>query len=183
MALTAELQPDVILMDVRMRKMNGVEATKRIMEQFPETRILMLTTFDDDEYVIEALKYGAVGYLLKDMPPSELITAVRAVYEGGVLISPRVAAKLVEKLVQQTENQTPAQAAETKEPAWVKELSSREKEILKLLAKGLDNEEIARTLHIAKQTVKNYVSVIYGKLGVRDRVQASLAAIQAGLDE
>ena len=182
LTLTAELGPDVILMDVRMPKMNGVEATKRIKEKFPAIRILMLTTFDDDEYVIEALQYGAVGYLLKDMPPLELITAVRAVYEGGVLISPRVATKIVEKLVQTTEPITAFAAEETTEPEWVKDLNSREKEILKLISKGMDNEEIAHALHIAKQTVKNYVSIIYGKLGVRDRVQASLAAIKAGLD-
>jgi DNA-binding NarL/FixJ family response regulator len=181
LALTAKLSPDVILMDVRMPKMNGVEATKRIKEEFPATRILMLTTFDDDEYVIEALQHGAVGYLLKDMPPLELITAVRAVYEGGVLISPRVATKIVEKLVQTTDPVIAFAEEASQEPEWVKDLNSREKEILKLIAKGMDNEEIAHSLHIAKQTVKNYVSMIYCKLGVRDRVQASLAAIKAGL--
>lgn len=181
--LTAEFLPDVVLMDVRMPGMNGVEATKLIKERFPQIRILMLTTFDDDEYVIEALQFGAVGYLLKDMPPQELITAVRAVYEGGVLISPRVAKKLVGKLVQQTET-VPSSPAETeKEPAWVKNLNSREKEILAMIAKGFDNEEIANRLHIAKQTVKNYVSMIYCKLEVRDRVQASLAAIKAGFND
>ncbi len=181
--LVAELEPDVVLMDVRMPKMSGVEATKLIKEKYPQNRILMLTTFDDDEYVIEALQFGAVGYLLKDMPPMELITAVRAVSEGGVLISPRVAEKLVEKLVQNTELLTSQPIEKKQEPEWVKDLTSREKEILSMIAKGYDNEEIANRLYIAKQTVKNYVSMIYCKLGVRDRVQASLAAIKAGLNE
>lgn len=181
--LVAKLEPDVVLMDVRMPKMNGVEATKLIKEKYPETRILMLTTFDDDEYVIEALQFGAVGYLLKDMPPMELITAVRAVYEGGVLISPQVAEKLVEKLFQNTELSTSQPVEKKQEPEWVKDLTSREKEILSMIAKGYNNEEIATRLYIAKQTVKNYVSMIYCKLGVRDRVQASLAAIKAGLNE
>ena len=163
--------------------MSGVEATKLIKEKYPQNRILMLTTFDDDEYVIEALQFGAVGYLLKDMPPMELITAVRAVSEGGVLISPRVAEKLVEKLVQNTELLTSQPIEKKQEPEWVKDLTSREKEILSMIAKGYDNEEIANRLYIAKQTVKNYVSMIYCKLGVRDRVQASLAAIKAGLNE
>ena len=181
--LVAELEPDVVLMDVRMPKMSGVEATKLIKEKYPQNRILMLTTFDDDEYVIEALQFGAVGYLLKDMPPMELITAVRAVSEGGGLISPRVAEKLVEKLVQNTELLTSQPIEKKQEPEWVKDLTSREKEILSMIAKGYDNEEIANRLYIAKQTVKNYVSMIYCKLGVRDRVQASLAAIKAGLNE
>jgi DNA-binding NarL/FixJ family response regulator len=112
-----------------------------------------------------------------------LITAVRAVSEGGVLISPRVAEKLVEKLVQNTELLTSQPIEKKQEPEWVKDLTSREKEILSMIAKGYDNEEIANRLYIAKQTVKNYVSMIYCKLGVRDRVQASLAAIKAGLNE
>lgn len=181
--LVRQCRPDVVLMDVRMPVMNGVESTRLIKEQYPEIKVLMLTTFDDDQYVVEALRLGAVGYLLKDMPPAELICAVRAVHEGGVLISPKVANKLVEKIA------NPA-ADKGKEPAcptgqsnlWANELSDREKKILQLMAQGLDNKEIAKTLYIAEQTVKNHVSIIYSKLGVRDRVQASRLVIEAGLD-
>lgn len=182
--LVRKCQPDVVLMDVRMPVMNGVESTRLIKEQFPDIKVLMLTTFDDDQYVVEALRLGAVGYLLKDMPPAELISAVRAVHEGGVLISPKVATKLVEKIANPT-------ADKGKEPVcptvnnnlWINELSSREKRILQLMAQGYDNKEIARALFIAEQTVKNHVSIIYSKLGVHDRVQASRLVIEAGLDK
>ncbi|HYH05135.1 MAG TPA: response regulator transcription factor [Bacillota bacterium] len=181
--LVASLQPDVILMDVRMPKMDGVESTRRIKEQFPEARVLMLTTFDDDHYVVEALRLGAVGYLLKDMPPAELISAVKAVHEGGVLISPKVATKLVAKLSAPPAAKPPETPEQPKTTDPVFDLSSREQEILQLMAAGLDNREIAAKLYIAEQTVKNYVSIIYSKLGVRDRVQASRLAIEAELDK
>lgn len=178
--LAETTRPDVVLMDVRMPGMNGVESTKTLKERHPEMRVLMLTTFDDDEYVIEALRLGAAGYLLKDVPPTELIAAVRAVYAGGVLISPRVASRLVDKLVQ-----SPVEEALGVDPRpeapWLSRLSEREKEILSLLAKGCENREIARRLYIAEQTVKNYVSDIYCKIGVRDRVQAARLAAEAGL--
>ncbi len=176
--MVAGEQPDVILMDVRMPGMNGVETTRQIKEKFPLIKVLMLTTFDDDDYVVEALKLGAVGYLLKDMPPAELIKAIRAVHEGGVLISPKVAAKIVDKLV------SPAGKARNPDPELnllVNELSNREKEVLRLLAQGFENKEIAIRLFIAEQTVKNHVSVIYSKLGVHDRVQASRKADEIGI--
>lgn len=176
--MVAGEQPDVILMDVRMPGMNGVETTRQIKEKFPLIKVLMLTTFDDDDYVVEALKLGAVGYLLKDMPPSELIKAIRAVHEGGVLISPKVAAKIVDKLI------NPAGKARNPDPELnllVNELSNREKEVLRLLAQGFDNKEIANRLFIAEQTVKNHVSIIYSKLGVHDRVQASRKADEIGI--
>ncbi|HEX3043418.1 MAG TPA: response regulator transcription factor [Bacillota bacterium] len=207
--LVGVLHPDMVLMDVRMPVMNGVESTRLIKEQFPETKVLMLTTFDDDQYVVEALRFGAVGYLLKDMPPAELISAVRAIHEGGVLISPKVASKIVEKLTSPGEkepgnNGGPLGAASVganasaegvpsiggvpsvgggENSAWVNDLSNREKKILQLMAQGLDNKEIAKALFIAEQTVKNHVSIIYSKLGVRDRVQASRLVIEAGLDK
>lgn len=181
--LVSSLQPDLTLMDVRMPKMDGVESTRRIKEQFPEARVLMLTTFDDDHYVVEALRLGAVGYLLKDMPPAELIAAIKAVHEGGVLISPRVAAKLVAKLSSAPAEKPPVTPKHSKTTDPIFDLSSREQEILKLMAMGLDNREIAAKLYIAEQTVKNYVSIIYSKLGVRDRVQASRLAIETELDK
>jgi DNA-binding NarL/FixJ family response regulator len=172
----AKEQPDVVLMDVRMPVMNGVECTRLIKELYPGIKVLMVTTFDDDQYVIDALKLGAVGYLLKDVPPLELITAVRAVYEGGVLISPKVASKLVEKLVSPISSDKP-------EFPGIQELNSREKKIIQLMAQGFDNKEIAKELYVAEQTVKNYISIIYSKLGVRDRVQVSRLVIESGLDK
>ncbi|MCL6590382.1 MAG: response regulator transcription factor [Firmicutes bacterium] len=189
-----DLHPDIVLMDVRMPVMSGVESTRLIKERYPETKVLMLTTFDDDQYVVEALRFGAVGYLLKDMPPAELISAVRAIHEGGVLISPKVAAKIVEKLTGPGEPggvNTNCSAGYSSSAggyslggkAWLNDLSGREKKILQLMAQGLDNKEIAKALYIAEQTVKNHVSLIYSKLGVRDRVQASRLVIEAGLDK
>lgn len=176
--VVAETCPDVVLMDVRMPGMNGVESTKLIKERYPDIRVLMLTTFDDDQYVIEALRLGAVGYLLKNMPPAELISAIRAVYEGGVLISAQVANKLV-GLLTNPQNKTEEHHENNLIRSLVNQLSSREKEILQLMAEGLDNKEIAKKLYIAEQTVKNYVSVIYSKLGVRDRVQASRMVLES----
>ncbi|NLG83975.1 MAG: response regulator transcription factor [Firmicutes bacterium] len=180
--LIEEERPDVVLMDIRMPGMDGVLSTRLIKQKYPQIRVLMLTIFDDDEYVVEALRVGASGYLLKEMPPAELIAAVRAVAkETGVLISPRIASKLVSKLVN-LRGEGKAGVHETGEaPPWLKELSPREREILGLIARGLDNKEIAERLHLAEQTVKNYVSLIYDKIGARDRVQASLMALEAGL--
>jgi DNA-binding NarL/FixJ family response regulator len=176
--VVAETSPDIVLMDVRMPLMNGVESTKLIKESYPDVRVLMLTTFDDDQYVVEALRLGAVGYLLKNMPPAELISAIRAVYEGGVLISPQVANKLL-GLITNAQSKVEELPEDDTERSLVNQLSSREKEILQLMAEGLDNKEIAGKLYIAEQTVKNYVSIIYSKLGVRDRVQASRMVLES----
>lgn len=177
--MVATEQPDIILMDVRMPGMNGVETTSQIKEKYPWIKVLMLTTFDDDDYVVEALKLGAVGYLLKDMPPADLIKAIREIYEGGVLISPKVAAKIVDKLVSPIGKR---RNLDSEANLLVNDLSNREKEVLRLLAQGLDNKEIATRLFIAEQTVKNHVSVIYSKLGVHDRVQALRKADEIGIN-
>lgn len=170
--------PDVVLLDVRMPVMDGVECVKEIRSKFPNVKVLMLTTFDDDQYVAEALESGAAGYLLKDVPPPDLIAAVRAVHQGGVMLSPKVATKLVE--LAQTGGDAGANRQQSG-PSWLNELNNREKEILRLLAQGFENREIAHQLYIAEQTVKNYVSIIYCKMGVRDRVHATRLAIEAKL--
>ena len=163
--------PHIVLMDVRMPVVDGVEATRIIHEKFPQIHILMLTTFDDDEYVHKALHHGAIGYLLKNIPPSELIAAVRATKEGASLISPAVIARLVEQI-----NKHPFEAddhtiSESNLPYLLQPLSKREIQVFHLLAEGYDNKQIADRLFIAEQTVKNYVSAIYSKIGVRNRVQ------------
>ncbi|MBN1409856.1 MAG: response regulator transcription factor [Spirochaetales bacterium] len=166
-AMALELKPDVILMDVRMPVMDGVMATKEIHGRQPETHIIMLTTFNDDEYVLNALHYGAAGYLLKDIPPGDVISAIRAVNEGHVLIAQHVAAKLVDH----------AYGLKKPEPEGgtgdkLKSLTEREKTILKLISEGHNNSEIAARLYLAEQTVKNYVSVLYSKLGISGRSHA-----------
>lgn len=173
--LALEMKPDIILMDVRMPDLSGVECTRIIKESHPGVHIMMLTTFDDDEYVLQALSLGAVGYILKDVHTSYLINAIRSVHKGGVLIAPQVARKLVAKL-----NPPDDEEAMSTRQTILESLSKREQEVLQQIAKGYSNKEIAQNLFIAEQTVKNYVSVIYSKLGVHDRTQALRLAIEAG---
>ena len=181
--MAASTNPDIILMDIRMPVMDGVESTRLIKEKFPEIKILILSTFEDDEYVMEAFQYGAVGYLLKDVPPQELIAAIHSIYHGGVTVSPKMATKLAEKLFQTNHSSGgKLNRNSTNSNPWVKELTNKEKEILSLIAKGYNNREIAHRLYIAEQTVKNYVSVIYLKIGARDRIQAARIAAEAGID-
>ncbi len=164
--------PDVVLMDIRMPVMDGVQATRHLLAAHPDARIIILTTFDDDEYVFDALRAGALGYLLKDVSGTELAEAIRTVAGGGALIEPSVARKVLAEF-----SRLPA--APRAGPDLP--LSERERQILALLAQGLSNKQIATRLHLAEGTVKNYVSSILGKLGVEDRVQAALRARELGL--
>ncbi len=155
--------PDLILMDIRMPEMNGVEAVGKIKELYPEIKVIMLTTFDDDEYIYNALNNGADGYLLKNTPPEKLISSIEAVKNGLVLISPVIIKHLTKEGMQP--------GIKKDKPAWFDELSRREKQVLKLISSGLNNHEISEELFIAEQTVKNHVSLIYNKLGTHDRLK------------
>jgi len=169
------LQPDVVLMDVRMPGMDGIEATQRICARWPNARVIILTTFDNDAYVFEGIRAGAVGYLLKAMNSAELVGAIRTVAAGGSILEPSVARKLMKEYSHVADAHRPANAG-LAEP-----LSEREKAILQLMAAGLSNREIAYRLDLALGTVKNYVTTILQKLGVRDRTQAALRARELGL--
>ena len=171
----AALLPDVVLMDVRMPVLDGVQATRRLRQRWPAARVIILTTFDDDEYVFEGLRAGALGYLLKDVSMQELAEAIRTVMAGGVLIEPSVARKVVAEFARMAAP-APRSAQSLDEP-----LSERELEILRLLAQGMTNREIAQRLYLAEGTVKNYVTNILGKIGARDRTQAALRAQELGL--
>jgi len=170
--LAGELDPDVILMDVRMPNLDGVEATRRLVESGTRARILVLTTFDLDEYVYAAVRAGASGFLLKDVEPAELVDAIRVVAAGNSLFGPAATQRLVERFAG-----TPAPV----DGRPLEKLTDREREILRLLASGLSNSELAARLYLSETTVKTHVSAVLRKLGVRDRVQAVIAAYDAGL--
>jgi DNA-binding NarL/FixJ family response regulator len=178
MDLVTSERPDVVLLDVRMPGMDGVQAAEAIHRAFPGVKIIMLTTFDDDAYVQEAIRSGAVGYLLKDISTEELISSIRAVHHGAVLVSSSVAHKLFQKHPEAAPA-APTRDAETQ--AIVAELSRREIDILRLLARGYENKEIADKLFAAEQTIKNSVSTLYAKLGVENRREARHFALRAGL--
>lgn len=164
----AELRPDIVLMDVHMPVMDGVEATGRLIESQPEVKIIILSTYDEDEYVRNALRLGASGYLLKDISPTELIASIRALKSGAVQISPQIVAKLMQSLL--ADEPSPVRKmAERLE--WFESLTPREREVFALIATGYDNAQIAASLHIAEHTVRNHVSMIYSKLEVQDRFQ------------
>ena len=170
LAAYADLEPDVVLMDVRMPALDGVEATLRLRERWPEARVIILTTFDDDEYVFEGLRAGAMGYLLKGMSGSELAEAVRTVAAGGALIEPSVTRKLLAEFAQL------APPARAPQPGLSEPLSDREQEVLRLLTQGLNNREIAARLSLSEGTIEKHVSSILQKMGVSDRTQAAVRA-------
>jgi DNA-binding NarL/FixJ family response regulator len=173
-AKAKELQPDVVLMDIRMPDLDGLEATRRLVGANGAPRILMLTTFDLDEYVYEAMKAGASGFLLKEVPPEKLADAVRVVAAGETLLAPAITCRLIEEFVRRP---PPGSGA----PAELAELTERELEVLKLLARGFSNAEIASSLVVSEATVKTHVTHILTKLRVRDRVQAVVLAYESGL--
>ncbi len=162
------VNPQVVVLDMRMPQISGAEACKLLLKEKPDLHVMILTTFDNDEYVLEALKAGAEGYLLKDVNPSFLVDAIRSISGGGVLMSPAVAQKVVSR-VDQKESET---EPDENDPFF--QLSTKEREILRLVGAGLSNKEIAAEVFMAEQTVKNYLSSIYSRLGVHDRAHAIL---------
>jgi DNA-binding NarL/FixJ family response regulator len=173
-ALARNVKPDVVLMDVRMPEMDGLTATRLLLNGSVDTKVLVLTTFDLDDYVYEALQAGASGFLLKHAPARELLNAVRVVAAGDALLAPSITKRLIEDFVK-------SRRTERVRPAQLGVLTERETEILVLIAQGLSNTEIAAHLVLAEQTVKTHVSRVLTKLGLRDRAQAVIAAYETGL--
>jgi DNA-binding NarL/FixJ family response regulator len=180
LALIPQARPDVVLMDLKMPVLNGVQATRRIRAAHPATRVLVLTTYDADEWVFDAIRSGASGYLLKDSPREALIAAIKATAAGTTAVDPQIAGKLFAHIAQ---GAAPPTAPVAPQAASATDLSEREREVLQLLAQGLSNADIARRLYLSEGTVRNYVSTIFVKLGVADRTQAALLALRLGLAE
>jgi DNA-binding NarL/FixJ family response regulator len=176
LARARELGPDVVLMDIRMPELDGLQATRRLLQDDGSTRVLILTTFDLDEYVYEAMKAGASGFLLKDVRPEQLADAIRVVATGDTLLAPTITRRLIEQFVRRP-------APTTGAPADLSELSARELEVLTHIARGLSNGEIAQALFVTEATIKTHVTHILTKLMLRDRVQAVVLAYESGLVE
>lgn len=170
--LVQKYQPDLVLMDLKMPDMNGIQATQKIRNTYPQVKVLVLTTYDDDEWLFDAIRAGAAGYLLKDTPSINLIKAIKGTVEGETYLDPEVAGKVLSTVARQ--NHAPI-------PSFQIQLSERETDILQLMARGLTNADIARELYLSEGTVRNYTSVIFTKLGVNDRTQAVIAALRYGL--
>jgi DNA-binding NarL/FixJ family response regulator len=168
------LRPDVVLMDVRMPEMDGIEATRRLLDGNDDTKVVMLTTFDMDEYVYEALRAGASGFLVKDVPPEQLVAGIRAVASGDALLAPTITRRLIQEFVSRPPD------ALRPPPPELSRLTSREVEVLRMMARGLSNAEIATEFFVSETTVKTHVAHILAKVGVRDRVQAVVFAYESG---
>lgn len=167
-------RPDVVLMDLNMPVMNGIQATRRLRDKYPDARILALTTYDADEWVFDVIRAGAVGYLLKDTPRAELIRAIEGTANGLTFVDPNVAGKLFARV---------SGGGIASDAALAADLSARERDIVRLLARGMNNADIADRLHLSEGTVRNYISSIFDKLGVADRTQAAIIALRHGLGE
>lgn len=170
--LVAEAQPDIVLMDLKMPIMNGIKATATIKQRFPDVKVLILTTYGDDEWLFDAIRSGADGYLLKDIPHEELFKAIRSTVSGNTHIDPKVARRMFDQIAQRT----PIPNSEL-----LSKLNDREIEILRLISRGYTNGEISATIHLSEGTVRNYISALFAKLDVSDRTQAALLGLRYGL--
>lgn len=177
--LTRDLMPDVVLMDIRMPEINGIECTKIIKEQYPEIKVIVLTTFDDDEYIYEALKNGADGFLLKGTTKSDLVRAIETVYNHGVSVDPDIARKVFAMFGKMIKTM-PSQPGSLDE-SNIEDLTRNEIRIIQLIGRGLSNKEITSELNFSEGTVRNYISTILKKLDLRDRTQIAIFALQSSL--